>query len=151
MRCLDVAGRKSFGEPVDPRRLQAHGRIEGLLAPVRQHDQRCPPMMRIRREADQAFVHQVIDDPLHVLPLCPHVACQPGNRLWSRGRNDGAENLPAGAGQAELGNQPVARGEHPAAELEEVENQRGQRRSASCPLCFGKARAGRFHVVIVPC
>src|SRR5258708_25604917 len=83
-------------------------------------------MMRVGLECDEPFLVQVVDDPLHVLAIGAEVAREPRDRLRAFGGDDGAEDLPAGARQAELGDQPVSGGKHSAVEPEQVENEIGQ-------------------------
>ena len=66
-------------------------------------------MMRIDLECDQPLPLQVIYDSLHVLAIGAHVASEPRNRLRVFGGGDGAEDLPAGAGEPKPRNQPISR------------------------------------------
>jgi hypothetical protein len=61
--------------------------------------------MRVRLECDEPIGVEVVDDPPDVLPVSAEVARKPRNRLRPFGSGDRAEDLPAGAGQPEGGDQ----------------------------------------------
>ena len=82
--------------------------------------------MRIGLECDKPFPMQVVDDPLHVLAIGAEVASEPRHGLRAFGGENGAEDLPAGARQAKIGDQPIAGCEHAAVEPEQVEHEIGQ-------------------------
>ncbi len=103
--CFNVLHREPVREAVDPRRLQAHRRIERVAPVGGQHDELRAPMMRVWLERDELFLVQVVDDPLHVLAIRPQVPCQPRHWLWTFSADDGAEDLPACAGQPEPGHE----------------------------------------------
>src|SRR5579871_309748 len=81
--------------------------------------------MRVGLERDVAVPVQIVDDALHILPVRAQVAGQPGDRLWAVGGDDSAEDLPAGAGQAEPRHEPIARDQNEAVEPEQVEHEVG--------------------------
>jgi len=86
----------------------------------------CAAVMRIGLEYDEPLLLQIVDDPLHILAVGAEVASEPRDRLWAFRSDDGAEDLPSGAGQPEPRNQPIARRQDPAVEPEQVENEAGQ-------------------------
>lgn len=73
-------------------------------------------MMWVGFEGDEALFVQVVDDALHVLAICSHVASKPRYRLWVLGRSDGAEDLPAGTRKPKPCDQPIACRREKAAE-----------------------------------
>jgi hypothetical protein len=85
-----------------------------------------PPMMLVGLECDEPFLVQVVDDPLHVLAVRAQVASEPRHRLWAAGADDGAEDLPAGAREAERRHQPIACGQHQAVDPEQIQDEVGQ-------------------------
>ena len=66
-------------------------------------------MMRVGLKRDQPFLGQIIDDPLHVLPMRAEVSRQPRDRLRIIGGDNRAKNLPARARQSERRDQPIPR------------------------------------------
>ena len=75
------------------------------------NDELRPPVMRVGLECDEPFLGQIVDDALNVLAIGAEIAGEPRDRLRPLRRDDRAEDLPAGAGQAEAGDQPVSGGE----------------------------------------
>lgn len=136
MRRREIGDRDALRELADPRGLQAHGAVIGLSALVGQQNELRPPVMRVDLEGDEAFLLEIVDDALDVLAIGAHVARQPGDGLWPIRRNDGAENLPARAGQAEVGHQPVTAGQDQAVEPEQVEDEITQGRASRCSFDF---------------
>lgn len=116
--CRDVV-RKRF----DPRFLQPRCRIKRLAPFVGEHHKLCPAMMRVGLELDKPVSGQVIDDALHVLAICSQIPGEPCHRLRMVRRNDGAQNLPACAGQSQLRHKPIARHKHLIVETEQVEDE----------------------------
>ena len=82
--------------------------------------------MWVDLECDETFSLQVVDDPLHVLAIGAEVTGKPRDRLGPFGSDDGAKNLPAGAGQPESRDQPVALRQKQAVQPEQVEDEVGQ-------------------------
>ena len=123
---LDVPDEESVREVVDPRGLQAHRRVVTLSSLVGQHDELRPPVMRVGVEGDEAVPMKVVDDALHVLAIRTEVARQPRHGLRPIGGDDGAEDLPAGAGQAERRHQAITRGQQQAVQPEEVQHEAAQ-------------------------
>ncbi len=82
-------------------------------------------MMRVYFKRDQPFLGQIIDDPLHVLPMRAEVSRQP--RDWPRiiGGDNRAENLPARARQSERRDQPIPRRQKLVVQPEQVEDEVG--------------------------
>lgn len=64
--------------------------IERLFPRVGNHHQCCSPMMRIWAKLYQSLIRKVVDDPLDVLSIAAHVACEPGDWLWLFRCADGA-------------------------------------------------------------
>ena len=106
--CFYVLDEEPVREAVDPGGLQAHGSVERLRSLVGQNDKLRPAVMRVGLECDEPFLVQVVDDPLHVLAISAQIASEPRDRLWALGADDSAEDLPAGARQAEPRHQTVA-------------------------------------------
>src|SRR5690242_4001347 len=84
-------------------------------------------MMRIGLERDEPRLAQVVDDPLHVLPIGSHIPSKPRDRLRTIGIGDGAENRPTCARQSKFRDQPVTRGQEQIIESEQVEDELGHR------------------------
>src|SRR5271169_1048505 len=121
-----VPDREPVREVVDPGDLKAHGGVERPPSLVGENDKLRPAMMRVGLECDEAFLLQVVDDPLHVLAIGPQVARKPRDRLRAFASDDGPEDLPTGARQPEPRNQPIACGQNQAVEPENVEDEVGQ-------------------------
>jgi hypothetical protein len=98
-----------LGVGVGPRHLQPPGRIIDVSPSLGQDDEMGATVMRVRRELDETIRQHVVDDALHTLPIESHIAGEPSNRLRSVEECDNAQNLPAGAGQAQSGNEPIPR------------------------------------------
>ena len=128
--------RSPFREPVDPGLLEAHGGVVDFPPLVRQHHERRPPMVWIGLEGDEPLGGQIVGDALHVLAAGPQIAREPRHRLGSIRRHDGTEDLPASARQAKARDQAVSRGENPAVEPEQIENEAGQGGSGGRSLGF---------------
>ena len=94
-------------------------------------------MVRVCLERNQSLFVQIIDDPLNILAISTEVASMPCDWLRPIRPGNGAEYLPAGARQSEVGNQLVSRSEHSAGEPKQVENEIGQGGSGRRPFCLG--------------
>ena len=75
--CFYVLDQNPVRETVDPRHLQADGSFESLPSLFGQNDEVRPTVMRVGVEFDQPFAVQVVDDPLHVLPIGSKAARKP--------------------------------------------------------------------------
>ena len=82
--------------------------------------------MRVGAEYDQPFLGQGIDGPLHRLPRQSHGIGNADNGSRSRLQRDGAQHLPARAGQADPGDQRVAGRDDAAIEAENFQDQIGK-------------------------
>jgi hypothetical protein len=86
-------------------------------------------------ESSKPLVMQIVDDPLCVLSIGTQVARKPRDRPRSFGGDDGAEDLPPGAGHPESRDQPIAGSQKEAGELKQVEHEAGQGLAARRSLC----------------
>lgn len=89
-------------------------------------------MVRIRLKGDETSLMEVIDNPLHILAIGPHVARQPGDGLGMFSTRNGSKNLPACAGQSETGHKAIARIEKEIVETENVEGEGGDHLAGRC-------------------
>jgi hypothetical protein len=87
-------------------------------------------VVRVRIKADQAVVAHLIDGALHSLVGEAHVAREMRHRQRNRREGDGAEHLPANAGQPEIPQQRVAGSEQGAVQAKYVEDDVSQRSRA---------------------
>ena len=84
------------------------------------------PMVRIGTKLDKTVTPHLIDDTLNALPIESHAPRQPRHRLQGRRNRNRAQDLPACAGEAEIGDQPVAGRKQAPVEPEHRKNQLGQ-------------------------
>ena len=83
-------------------------------------------VMRVGLQLEQALIPHFVDDALNTLTVESHVARQPRHGLRPLGQRNGAQHLPARAGELETGDQPVAGQQQPAVEPEYRKDQPGQ-------------------------
>jgi hypothetical protein len=118
-----IFGREASRHVVDPRSLQLHGGIEGALPLLGQDDELGPAVVRVGLEFDKALMMKIIDDALNVLAIAAQVAREPSDWLRPFGGHDGAEHLPAGAGQTKRRDQPIPGRQEKAIQSKQVEDQ----------------------------
>ena len=88
-----------------------------------------PLMIGIGGEAQQAVTFHVVRKPLHGLARQSHAARDLSNREGHRRGRDGAQNLPARAGEIEALDKGIARGQQPAIQAEGFKDECGDRGS----------------------
>jgi len=94
-------------------------------------------MVGVGFKSDQPVLGQIIDDPLHVLPMGAKISREPCDGLGIVRSNDRAEDLPTRARQSEGRNQPIPGGQKLIVQPEEVENERGHGVSGGGPFELG--------------
>lgn len=126
---VDLVLVKLVGERGGPRHLTVHGSLVGGVAGVGEHDARGALVVRIGPERNQSVSGELIDDASDSLAREAHVVRDVGHGELIAGDRDSAENLPTGAGQAEVSDQLVAGGQYATIETEDRQQQISQRRA----------------------
>lgn len=125
MRSLNVALLDAFNQAFDPWGLSLHSLVIGSLSRAGQSDDVGAAVVGIRVQPDQACGAQIVNDPLHVLPIGAKIASEPGHGLRPLGSGDSSENLPPCTGEAEVSHQPVSGREQTVIEAEEIKHEIG--------------------------
>ncbi|BBP70753.1 hypothetical protein PHLH6_27570 [Pseudomonas sp. Seg1] len=77
MGSLDSIDVQSFRQLINPGHLKLHRQIECFSSSFSQDNQLRPAVVWVRLKLQQSILHQIVDDPLNVLPIRPHVASNP--------------------------------------------------------------------------
>ena len=105
---FDVCDGQPLGQLIRPWVIYLDGGVERLVALLREHDELCPAVVRVRLEHDQSVLPEIINDALNILAVRAKVAREPCHRLRTVRGYDRTENLPTGVGEPERCNQPVS-------------------------------------------
>ncbi len=137
----DLPGRQPVRDAPRPARLEPADLAEQVAALRRGSRQLRAPVVRVVPERHHALGREAVGDALHALPRQAHAArdLRDGEGL----RLDGAEHLPAGAGQASRRGEAVARGEQAAIGPEDLEHQLGEGFRRGAGLVLGEQAGGQ--------
>jgi hypothetical protein len=122
--------------------LAVHRKSVHVAALSSEHHEVRPAVVGIGREADQSDRGELVHHALDGLTGKAHVARD--MRHWQPISGDSTEHLPAGTGQPDVADEPIARRQQPTVEPEDLEHEFGE--------CFrsrdGNRRGRAFHPTI---
>ena len=123
-----VIGGEITAHTIGPGLLAPSGLVEHPLAARCEVEKGGAFVVGVGSDLDETIGHQAVGQPLHALTAQTHAASHPGHR--GRPFPEPTQDLPAGAGETEIGHQVVGRRHQMAVDPEQLKNQLGEAQTA---------------------